>query len=256
MDTSAQDEAELSVVWVEEDESLARSVAGYLGAHNVSVRVHPDVSHAIASILRSSPDVVLLDVPSGASSLDACRIVRRRSDAPIIVTAKEDREIDRVLGLEAGADDWLAKPFSSRELLARIRARARRARARLAPRTLRVGSITIDRAAMTATLDGVPLTLTTYEFMLLHTLAERAGIVVSREDVVGRVRGDVTEAFERSVDIHISHLRAKLGDDPRRPRFIRTVRGVGYMLTQDSPRCSPAGPDGALQYGSPASARR
>lgn len=236
MDTSANVEAgELSVLWVEEDETLARSVAGYLGEHRVNVRIQPDLSQAIAAILRNPPDVVLLDVASGSSTVDACRIVRRRSDAPIIVTTAEDREIDRVLGLEAGADDWLSKPFSPRELLARIRARARRIRGHLTPRAIRVGSITIDRASMTATLDGVPLTLTTYEFMLLHTLAERAGIVVSREDVVGRVRGDVTEAFERSVDIHISHLRAKLGDDPRRPRFIRTVRGVGYMLTPVDP---------------------
>jgi DNA-binding response OmpR family regulator len=236
MDTSVNVEAgELSVLWVEEDEKLARSVAGYLSEHRVHVRIQPDLSQAIAAMLRIPPDVVLLDVASGSSTVDACRIVRRRSDAPIIVTTADDREIDRVLGLEAGADDWLSKPFSPRELLARIRARARRVRGQLGPRAIRVGSITIDRASMTATLDGVPLTLTTYEFMLLHTLAERAGIVVSREDVVGRVRGDVTEAFERSVDIHISHLRAKLGDDPRRPRFIRTVRGVGYMLTPVDP---------------------
>ena len=234
MATSANPE-ELSVIWVEEDESLAKSVGSYLGEHRVTVRVQPDLSQELAAILRDPPDVVLLDVASGSSTIDACRVVRRRSDAPIIVTTAEDGESDRVLGLEAGADDWLSKPFSPRELLARIRARARRVRGQLGPRAIRVGSITIDRAAMTATLDGVPLTLTTYEFMLLHTLAERAGVVVSREDVVGRVRGDVTEAFERSVDIHISHLRAKLGDNPRRPRFIRTVRGVGYMLSPVDP---------------------
>lgn len=222
---------ELTVVWVEPDEDLARSVTGYLGQHKVSVRVHPELTGAVAAVLRDPPDVVLLDVASGASSIDACRIVRRRSNAPIIVTTHDDKEIDRVLGLEAGADDWLAKPFSPRELLARIRARARRSRGELGPRALRVGQLTIDRASMTATLNGVALTLTTYEFMLLHTLAERAGMVVSREDVVGRVRGDATEAFERSVDIHISHLRAKLGDNPRSPKFIRTVRGVGYMLS-------------------------
>lgn len=236
MDTSAALEGDLSVVWVEEDETLAKSVAGYLSEHRVSVRIQPDLSQAIAAILRNPPDVVLLDVASGSSTVDACRVVRRRSDAPIIVTTAEDREIDRVLGLEAGADDWLSKPFSPRELLARIRARARRVRGQLGPRSaIRVGSLTIDRSSMTATLDGIALTLTTYEFMLLHTLAERAGAVVSREDVVGRVRGDVTEAFERSVDIHISHLRAKLGDDPKRPRFIRTVRGVGYMLSPTEP---------------------
>jgi DNA-binding response OmpR family regulator len=233
MDESSSDTNALEVVWVEPDEAFARTITSYLGEHNVVVRVHPDVSQAVAAILRAPPDCILLDVGTGASCVDACRIIRRRSDAPIIVTTTEDGEIDRVLGLEAGADDWMAKPFSSRELLARIRVRSRRAKAEATSRALRVGTLVIDRSSMTATLDGQPLVLTTYEFMLLYTLAERAGAVVSREDVVTRVRGDVTEAFERSVDIHISHLRAKLGDDPRKPRFIRTIRGVGYMLAPE-----------------------
>lgn len=233
MNDMTLEDGELSVVWVEEEEGAARTVAGYLASHNVGVRVLPDVSQGIAAILRRPPDVVLLDVAAGASSHDACAVVRKRTDVPIIVVTSQNEEVDRVLGLEAGADDWLSKPFSPRELLARIRARARRARGEMGPRAMRIGRLTIDRSTMSATLDGQSLTLTTYEFMLLYTLAERAGSVVSREHVVGRVRGDTTEAFERSVDIHISHLRAKLGDDPKKPRFIRTVRGVGYMLANE-----------------------
>lgn len=225
----------LSVLWVEEHATFAGAVANYLGQHHVTVRVQPDLGEAIAAIAKSPPDVVLLDVEPSARSVEACRIVRGRSDVPIIVAAGDDREADRVEGLEAGADDWISKPFSPRELLARIRARVRRVRGQLGPRTIRIGPLTVDRTSMTATLDEAPLSLTTYEFMLLLTLAERPGVVVSREDVVARVRGDVTEAFERSVDIHVSHLRAKLGDEPKHPRFIRTVRGVGYML-------APAGP--------------
>jgi DNA-binding response OmpR family regulator len=147
-----------------------------------------------------------------------------------MVTARGE-EADRVMGLEGGADDYIAKPFSSRELLARIRAHARRARGRSGPqKSIRVGGIAIDVDAMRATKDGELLQLTTYEFMLLRALAERAGRVLTREQLVDIVRGSADEAFDRSVDVHISHLRAKLGDDPRSPRLIKTVRGVGYML--------------------------
>ena len=172
----------------------------------------------------------------GMSGLDICRELRGRSDVPILMVTARGEEADRVVGLEGGADDYIAKPFSSRELLARIRAHARRARGAVGPakKSLVVGKLSIDADAMSAILDGTALNLTTYEFQLLKALAERAGRVLSREQLVDIVRGSADEAFDRSVDVHISHLRNKLGDDPRSPRIIKTVRGVGYMLAPES----------------------
>jgi DNA-binding response OmpR family regulator len=168
----------------------------------------------------------------GQSGLDVCRALRSHVDTPILMVTARGDEADRVVGLEGGADDYIAKPFSSRELLARIRAQARRARGRAgpSPQVLRVGPLTIDAASRTAALHGSELALTTYEFALLRTLVERAGRVLSREQIMEIVRGAADEAFDRSIDVHISHLRQKLGDDPRNPRLLITVRGVGYML--------------------------
>ena len=226
-------EEPLTVVLVEDDERLAKLTARYLESHGVTVTIVADGREAIARILQTRPDVVLLDLMlPGMSGLDVCRDLRSRSDVPILMVTARGEEADRVVGLEGGADDYIAKPFSSRELLARIRAHARRARGAAGPakKTIQLGRLMVDADAMHATLDGNQLALTTYEFMLLRALAERAGRVLSREQLVDLVRGSAEEAFDRSVDVHVSHLRAKLGDDPRNPRLIKTVRGVGYML--------------------------
>jgi DNA-binding response OmpR family regulator len=151
-----------------------------------------------------------------------------------MVTARKE-EADRVMGLEGGADDYVSKPFSSRELLARIRAQVRRARGKAGPATprLEVGELVVDVATMTATLRGKRLALTTYEFALLRVLAERAGRVLAREQLLELVHGSAEEAFDRSIDVHVSRLRHKLEDDPRSPRMLKTIRGVGYMLAPD-----------------------
>jgi DNA-binding response OmpR family regulator len=140
---------------------------------------------------------------------------------------------DRVMGLEGGADDYVVKPFSSRELLARIRAQARRAsgKAGPAPKSIVVGKLVIDTGTVSASLDGALLTLTTFEFSLLRALAERTGRVLGREQLLLLLHGSAEEAFDRSIDVHISRLRHKLGDDPKSPRILKTIRGVGYMLT-------------------------
>jgi DNA-binding response OmpR family regulator len=230
-------EEKLTVVLVEDDERLAQLTAKYLESHNVTVTIVNNGRDAVGRVMQVRPDVVLLDLMlPGMSGLDVCRELRQRSDVPIIMVTARGEEADRVMGLEGGADDYIAKPFSSRELLARIRAHARRARGAVGPakKALVVGKLSLDVDAMSATLDGQALALTTYEFMLLRALAERAGRVLSREQLVDIVRGSADEAFDRSVDVHISHLRNKLGDDPRAPRMIKTVRGVGYMLAPDT----------------------
>lgn len=233
---STLDSEPISVVYIEDDERLASLTARYLETHGVRVVLAPDARDGIAKILRERPDVILLDLMlPGTDGLEACRQLRARVDTPIIMVTARGDEVDRVVGLEGGADDYIPKPFSSRELLARVRAQARRARGRVgpAPTVLRVGALVIDAAARRAAQGGKDLPLTTYEFTLLLVLAERAGRVLSREQIMELVRGSADEAFDRSIDVHISHLRQKLGDDPRNPRLLKTVRGIGYMLADE-----------------------
>jgi DNA-binding response OmpR family regulator len=183
--------------------------------------------------LRGRFDAVLLDLMlPGKDGLEVCRALRDRSDVPILVLTARGEEADRVLGLELGADDYLPKPFSPRELLARIRAVTRRARGRAGPSrdTIRVGALQLDPAARRVTLDGAEVALTGYEFSLLEALARRAGRVLSREQLMELAKGSAEDAFDRSIDVHVSRLRQKLGDDPKRPRLIKTVRGAGYLL--------------------------
>jgi DNA-binding response OmpR family regulator len=226
----------LTVVYVEDDERLGRLTAQYLSSHAVEVVLVPRGDLAVAEVLRVRPDVVLLDLMLPArDGVEICRSLRERLDVPIIMVTARTEEADRVMGLEGGADDYVPKPFSSRELLARIRAQARRARGKSGPSSTRiqVGALVVDTATMTATLGGTPLALTTFEFALLRALAERAGRVLSREQLLELLHGSADEAFDRSIDVHVSRLRSKLGDDPRNPQRLKTVRGVGYVLTPD-----------------------
>ncbi len=223
----------ISVTYIEDDEKLGRLTARYLESHGVRVTLAVDGREGLSCVLHDRPDVVLLDLMlPGASGHDVCRELRARVDTPILMVTARGEEADRVMGLEGGADDYIAKPFSSRELLARIRAHTRRARGQAGPgaRLVVAGRLTLDPSSRRATLDGADLTLTTYEFDLLRALAERAGRVLTREQLVDRVRGSPDEAFDRSIDVHVSHLRKKLGDDPRCPRILKTVRGIGYLF--------------------------
>jgi DNA-binding response OmpR family regulator len=164
--------------------------------------------------------------------MDVCRDLRTRIDVPIImVTARRD-EVDRILGLDAGADDYVTKPFSSRELVSRIQAVVRRARGLAGPplNLIVAGVITIDPASMSVSVSGREVSLTGYEFALLKALAERAGRVLSREQLLDLAKGSADEAYDRSIDVQISRLRQKIGDDARRPRYLKTIRGIGYML--------------------------
>ncbi len=224
----------LVVLLVEDDARLAALTAEYLRGHGVQVVVAGDGPRALEEARRTRFDAVLLDLMlPGRPGLEVCRELRRTSDVPILILTARGEEADRVLGLELGADDYLSKPFAPRELLARLRAQVRRARGQAGPaaRPVSVGELALDPGALRATLGGRELDLTAYEFRLLHALAERAGRVLSRERLLELARGSAEEAFDRSIDVHVSRLRAKLGDDPRHPRLLKTVRGAGYQLT-------------------------
>jgi DNA-binding response OmpR family regulator len=221
------------VLLVEDDLRLASLTKEYLEGHGVAVVHVMDGRRAQDEALGGKFDAVLLDLMlPGKDGLEVCREVRARSDVPIIVLTARGEEADRVMGLELGADDYLAKPFSPRELLARIRAVVRRAKGRAGPsrEVVRVGRLAVDPAARRVTLAGAEVFLTGYEFALLLALARRAGRVLTREQLMELARGSAEDAFDRSVDVHVSRLRQKLGDDPKRPRLIKTVRGAGYVL--------------------------
>jgi DNA-binding response OmpR family regulator len=231
-------EPTIAALLVEDDRRLARLTAEYLESHGVVVTCVGDGARGLEAARRQRFDVVLLDLMlPGLDGLSVCRRLREHSDVPILVLTARGEEADRVLGLELGADDYLPKPFSPRELLARIRAAVRRARGRAGPPAdrLRVGRLSLEVGARRALLDGREL-LTGYEFDLLRALAGHPGRVLSRERLMELARGSAEEAFDRSVDGHVSRLRQKLGDDPRHPRLIKTVRGVGYVLgLEDTP---------------------
>src|SRR5262245_48039302 len=205
----------------------------YLESHGVRVTWAAEGKAALSDALRERPDVVLVDVMlPGMNGFELCRELRMRLDTPVIMVTALNEENDRVSGLEGGADDYVTKPFSSRELLARIRAQVRRATGNVGPSVdvIEVGELRLDPRNFSVTLRGVELSLPSYRFALLRALAGRSGQVLTREKLLDLVRGNSEEAFDRSVDVHVSHLRQKLGDDPRQPRLLKTIRGVGYML--------------------------
>ncbi len=227
----------IRVLLIEDDRRLAALTAEYLSGNETEVTLAHDGPIGLEQALRGSFDVVLLDIMlPGMDGLTVCKRLRERSDVPVIMLTARGEEADRVMGLELGADDYLAKPFSPRELLARIRAAVRRTRGLVVgpgAQRKRVGRLSLNHGNRSAELDGRTLELTGYEYALLFALAENAGRILSRERLMELAARNPEDAFDRSVDVHISHLRQKLGDDPRRPRIIKTVRGVGYLLSDD-----------------------
>jgi DNA-binding response OmpR family regulator len=227
----------LLVLLVEDDLRLATLTREYLEGHGIAVVHVADGRKGQDEALSGRYDAVLLDLMlPGKDGLEVCREVRARSDVPIVVLTARGEEADRVMGLELGADDYVAKPYSPRELLARIRAVVRRARGKAGPATeaVKVGGLLVDPAARRVVLDGREIVLTGYEFARLLALARRAGRVLGREQLLELARGSAEDAFDRSVDVHVSRLRQKLGDDPKRPRLIKTVRGAGYVLAGEA----------------------
>jgi DNA-binding response OmpR family regulator len=231
---------EIFALLVEDDERLARFTAEFLEQHGVIVSLAADGEAALQACRARAFDVVILDLMlPRRDGLDVCRELRTRSAVPILMVTARTDETDRVVGLELGADDYLGKPFSARELLARVRALVRRSRGHLGAEAevLRVGPLELRPASLTATVDGRPLELTSYEFALLRALAERSGRALSREQLLELAKGASgaagDDSFDRSIDVRISRIRQKLGEDPRAAALIRTVRGVGYMLARE-----------------------
>jgi DNA-binding response OmpR family regulator len=229
------------LLMIEDDERLASMVAAYLAPHGFSVR-HAATAQAGLALLQDEREafaLVLLDLMlPDADGLDVCRQVRAlgaplRAIPLVMLTAKGDA-FDRVIGLEIGADDYLPKPFEPRELLARLRAVLRRPplASQAEDRVLRFGRLEIDPGARAVRLDGQPRSMTSYQFDLLLALAERAGRVLSREQLIDAVKGEAFDPFDRSIDVHIGRLRAAIEDDVKQPRRIVTVRGAGYVFAR------------------------
>ncbi len=231
------------VLMIEDDDRLARMVASYLETSGFSV-THVDnglkgLGHLTSTDPRTVPDVVILDLMlPDLDGLEVCRRVRALpgpiSAIPLLMLTAKGDAMDRIVGLELGADDYLPKPFEPRELLARIRAILRRHADKAAPASnaLVFGSLEIDRDARTVTVGGNPCELTAYQYDLLVAMAERAGRVLTRDQIMEAVRGRELEAFDRSIDVHMGRIRAAIEADAKDPKRILTVRGVGYVFAR------------------------
>lgn len=222
------------VLLVDDDLRMVQLLQAYLEQNAVQVGTANDGKRALAELDAGAYDAVLLDVMMpGMDGLEVCKRIRARSRVPIIMLTAKGDETDRVVGLELGADDYLAKPFSPRELLARLRAVLRRAQPGVLADRLTAGSVLVDVASRTVAVAGEGKELTGLEFDILVALMRRAGRVIPRDALLSEAGRSDVNVGERTVDVHVSHLRQKLGDDSRSPRLIKTVRGVGYMLVKD-----------------------
>jgi DNA-binding response OmpR family regulator len=218
-----------TILLVEDDHSIGGMVRAYLERSGYRVVWARSGEEGLAELDRHPIRMVVLDVRlPGIDGFDVCRRIRSRSDVPILILTARDEEADRVAGLELGADDYLTKPFSPRELAARIKAVLRRSDGRPADDVLTLGDVVVDRDAREATVDGQPVDLTVKEFDLLACLIENAGVVITREQLLDRVWGLTYPGGTRTVDVHVAQLRRKLG----RPDLIRTVRGAGYKAAR------------------------
>ena len=227
----------LRVLCIDDDTRLFELLASFLEPNGVVLIHAADGRQGLAALDGGVFDAVLLDVMMpGMDGLEVCKRIRQKSRVPVIMLTAKGDETDRVVGLELGADDYVPKPFSPRELLARLRAVLRRAAPEAEAPTLAVRDIVIDVPARDVRVAGAVVELTGIEFDILVTLARRPGRVVPRDTLLSQAGRDDVTVGDRTVDVHVSHLRRKLGDDPRAPRIIKTVRGVGYVLAKDGDR--------------------
>jgi DNA-binding response OmpR family regulator len=220
------------ILVVDDEAKIVRLVRSYLEQSGFTVVEANDGQTALIQARREKPDLVVLDLGlPGIDGLEVARTLRRERETPIIMLTARIEDTDKIVGLELGADDYMTKPFNPRELVARVRAVLRRTLG-VAPaaEVLRAGALVLDAGGHQATLDGRPLDLTPTEFELLAVLLQNPGRAFTRLELLDRVQGDAYEGYERTVDAHVKNLRAKLGDDPRHPRYVQTVFGVGYKL--------------------------
>ncbi len=221
---------------IEDDRKLASLLVEFLEQNGVATTLAIDGVQALNALAGRHFDILLVDIMlPGMDGLTLTKKIRERWQTPIIMVTARDDDADKIVGLELGADDYLAKPFNPRELLARIRAVLRRSQAPAVEGRFTSGGLTIDFGAREVLVDGKRQSLTTHEFELLCALAKNAGRVLSRERLLDLVKGtEADEAFDRSIDVHVSRLRQKIEPDARHPRYVKTVRGAGYLLPRES----------------------
>jgi DNA-binding response OmpR family regulator len=232
--TGGRAPAGLRALVVDDEPPLVKVVSRYLQREGFEVATAGDGEQAIALAREFDPDVIVLDLMlPGIDGIEACRQIRTFSDAYIVMLTARVEEVDRIVGLSTGADDYVTKPFSPGELMARVRAMLRRpraSRAQAVPGARRFGDLEIDPQAREVRLAGSPVELTRLEFDLLDALSAEPRVVFSRERLLERVWGGEWFGDDHVVDVHIANLRTKLSDDPRNPRYLRTIRGVGYRM--------------------------
>ncbi len=222
------------VLIVDDDTRLSAMLADYLSGNGYTVRTAATAMAGLTAIDRDRPDAVILDVMlPDLDGFETCRRIRTSSSVPVLMLTAKGEETDRIVGLEIGADDYLPKPFNPRELLARLRAILRRGRTgQDTPHILRFGVLEIDPGSRSVRIDGRDCIMTSHQFDLLVALAENAGRILSRDQLMDLLKGEELEAFDRSIDVHISRIRAAIEPDPKHPRRIITVRGAGYVFAR------------------------
>lgn len=244
MRTDTNENSQPYVIIVEDDERLAELTAEYLRGNGLKIEIIGDGNVAISAIIDRQPDMVVLDLMlPGADGLEVCKSVRDKYRKPILMLTARTDDVDQVLGLEMGADDYVAKPVKPRVLLARIRALLRRAdsadgqqernTSESTQNRLEFGDLVIDNSAREVWLGGTAVDLTSAEYDLLWLLASNAGTILSREEIFERLRGIQYDGQDRSIDVRVSRIRPKVGDDPMNPRRIKTVRSKGYLFVRD-----------------------
>ena len=223
------------ILLIDDDTRLTAMLSDYLAAAGFAVEARPTAERGLAALERGEWDAVVLDLMlPDIEGFEVCRTIRGRSDVPILMLTARGEETDRVVGLELGADDYLSKPFSPKELVARVRAVLRRAEGlRQRADVVRVGDdVELDVPRMAARVGGRAVDLTRTEFQLLETMARQPGRVFTRAQLLDAVRGVAIESYERAIDAHVKNIRRKIEPDPRSPRYVQTVFGVGYRFAE------------------------